>query len=157
MSSAPPDRTALYRLFDNAERLLYVGITNNTELRWSQHARDKPWWPDVTRKTVEWLPTRGEAVLAEAKAITEENPRWNISRPDEHGKYRLPPNKSPGRPKTGKTPMQSFRISDEVWGRAKAKASIEGLTMTEVLLREIHRYVSTPPKPPKPPAEPDGP
>lgn len=68
---------ALYRLFSPAE-LLYVGITDNLKVRFRQHRAKKAWWPEVTRKTVEWYPTRAEARAAELTAIRTEDPRHNV-------------------------------------------------------------------------------
>jgi hypothetical protein len=78
---ATPDqgRTAVYRLFDVDNELLYVGITNHTSLRLAGHASDKDWWPQVWIREVEWFPTRLEAEHAEARAIAEEGPKYNKS------------------------------------------------------------------------------
>jgi hypothetical protein len=70
-------RTALYRLYDADERLLYVGITADPEYRWTQHAKDKEWWPSVARKSVEWFEARGRAASAEISTIRQELPQYN--------------------------------------------------------------------------------
>ena len=74
---ASPERTALYRFFDADGRLLYVGVSGNTESRWRQHAESKPWWPDVAEKTTEWLDSRPDALDAERAAIRTEKPLYN--------------------------------------------------------------------------------
>lgn len=73
-----PVPTALYRLHDHSGELLYVGITDCPERRWKDHAKDKPWWPDVNDRSVEWLPDRSHALAAEAAAIRAERPRYNF-------------------------------------------------------------------------------
>ena len=70
-------RTALYRLYDERDVLLYVGITGNPETRFRQHAADKPWWPEVARKDVEWYGTRRGAEMAEVAAIKLAEPYYN--------------------------------------------------------------------------------
>jgi hypothetical protein len=70
--------TALYRLFDADGALLYVGIANSPESRWSQHAKTKEWWHLVADKTICWFDTRVVAADAEIKAIQAERPRFNI-------------------------------------------------------------------------------
>ncbi|MFJ7525154.1 GIY-YIG nuclease family protein [Streptomyces griseus] len=70
-------RTALYRLFDAQDTLLYVGIAEDPKKRWAQHAADKAWWPQVSRRDVEWLSDRGLAEEAERSAIEAENPIHN--------------------------------------------------------------------------------
>lgn len=72
-------RTALYRFYDEGGALLYVGITADLEQRRAAHERDKPWWPDVAEKTVEWHDTRLLALAAELEAIRSEAPRHNVT------------------------------------------------------------------------------
>ncbi len=72
-------RTALYRFFDADGALLYVGITHDIEQRWAAHERDKPWWPQVAERPVEWFESRRLALQAELKAIREEAPVHNVT------------------------------------------------------------------------------
>lgn len=69
-------RTALYRLYDVSERLLYVGISMNLDQRWDTHSRSKLWWHLVVRKHVEWYDTRKDALVAEEEAERTENPKF---------------------------------------------------------------------------------
>jgi prevent-host-death family protein len=69
--------TALYRLFDAAGRLLYVGIACDPEQRFKSHASTAPWWPLVERKEIEWRPNRSAAELDETHAIKAEGPLYN--------------------------------------------------------------------------------
>lgn len=71
-------RTALYRLFGLEGELLYVGIANNPESRWTQHSKTKEWWHLVAKKTTCWFDRRIVAADAEVKAIQTERPRFNI-------------------------------------------------------------------------------
>lgn len=71
------DPTALYRLFDANDLLLYIGVTVNQKARWSNHAREKMWWPQVARIEIEWHDSRIEALLAEKAAIEAETPLHN--------------------------------------------------------------------------------
>lgn len=74
------DKThALYRFFDKAGDLLYVGISNNPGRRWAQHERDKPWWHEVHHVEIERYPDRAAVLVAEAEAIRAENPRYNVA------------------------------------------------------------------------------
>lgn len=72
------ESTALYRFYDAADRLLYVGITSDPADRWARHAAEKPWWPEVARHAVEWLSSRDAALAAEAAAIVAEEPLHNV-------------------------------------------------------------------------------
>lgn len=78
----------LYRLFNAAGALLYVGITSNLDERLKDHRSDKrkTWWPQVAQVTVEHHPTELDARRAESKAIRSEEPAWN-----KEGRVRLTP------------------------------------------------------------------
>ena len=78
MTYAAAERTALYRLFDAADQLLYIGITYKPEARWKAHAATKSWWPNVARKSMEWHDTRPLAEAAEVAAIKAELPVHNV-------------------------------------------------------------------------------
>lgn len=69
--------TSLYRFYDAASTLLYIGITARGRGRWHNHAADKPWWPAVTTATIEHHPNRAAALAAERAAIIAEKPLHN--------------------------------------------------------------------------------
>lgn len=73
-----PVPVALYRLRDEQQRLLYVGITEDLEARWISHAATKSRWPDVATRSIEWRPTREHALVAEAETIRAERPLYNV-------------------------------------------------------------------------------
>ena len=70
---------ALYRFFDKDDRLLYVGISLDPGARWKTHAREKEWWSDVARVSIEEHPTRKSVLDAESAAIRSECPLRNIA------------------------------------------------------------------------------
>jgi len=74
------ERTALYRLFDDDESLLYVGISQDPTVRWRQHVGNKPWASQVVMRVIEWYESRSAALLAEIRAIRTEHPLHNIVR-----------------------------------------------------------------------------
>lgn len=80
---AKPDYgpTSVYRLFGASGELLYVGITRRGQRRVNEHAKDKPWWTEVATATFQHFPTWPEAVTAEAHAIKDEKPVYNIVQP----------------------------------------------------------------------------
>jgi len=72
------ERTALYRYFDGAGDLLYVGISIDPDGRLKAHRDNhEPWIPMAARRTVEWLASRPLALKAEEAAIKAERPRYN--------------------------------------------------------------------------------
>lgn len=71
-------KTALYRHFDAGGQLLYVGISNDALRRLCQHKDRSSWYEQIRRVDVEWLPSREEALAAEAIAIAKEAPAFNV-------------------------------------------------------------------------------
>jgi hypothetical protein len=71
--------TTLYRYFDSAGRLIYVGITDDAGRRGHQHAATARWWHLIASATFEHFGTREEAELAERRAIVDEQPVYNIA------------------------------------------------------------------------------
>ncbi|PAX89587.1 hypothetical protein CLM85_32305 [Streptomyces albidoflavus] len=81
----PSPETAVYRIYNSADELLYVGITNDLIVRWTGHRSDKPWWrTEAHRYEVAWFPNRSAAAAEEKQAILKEAPRYNSL-------YRHPP------------------------------------------------------------------
>lgn len=76
--TSPPERTALYRYFDAADDLLYIGISKNPDARWAAHRYWGRRWPSlVASRRDEWFDSRPEAEDAEVAAIKAEKPRFN--------------------------------------------------------------------------------
>ncbi len=69
----------LYRMFDEADHLLYVGVTRHLSRRKSKHKKFKRWYGDVARIKCEPFTSRIDAEDAELKAIQTESPRYNIA------------------------------------------------------------------------------
>ena len=69
--------TALYRHYDEAGVLLYVGIADKPAMRAEQHKGRSKWWRFVAATTTEWLQSRAAAEAAERDAIAAEAPVFN--------------------------------------------------------------------------------
>jgi hypothetical protein len=74
-------KCALYRHFDAAGNLLYVGIAYNPFRRTGNHSFNADWYQSVCRIEIEWHATREKALWLEELAIARENPRHNSMRP----------------------------------------------------------------------------
>ena len=61
-------KTALYRLYDSHDDLLYVGTTTSLPARLAEHSR-RDWFPQVSRTTVEWYSSPEAAREAEREEI----------------------------------------------------------------------------------------
>jgi predicted GIY-YIG superfamily endonuclease len=72
------DVHCLYRFYNVAGRLLYVGLTGNPGNRIGQHRRGKTWWCEVARMEVEHCASRSALVEAETRAIERERPLYNV-------------------------------------------------------------------------------
>ena len=68
----------LYRFYDTAGALLYIGITANPPARFRAHSKEKDWWRTVTTIRVESHPDRVSVLAAERAAIVQERPRHNV-------------------------------------------------------------------------------
>lgn len=68
---------ALYRFYSASGELLYVGITNDPDRRFSRHGSEKPWWCRVADIKIERFASREELAQAEVRAIETEHPRYN--------------------------------------------------------------------------------
>lgn len=77
--TARPGETALYRFFNDADQLLYVGITGNPQKRWADHRRHAAatWWPMAARASVDWFKERTDATAAELRVIRTKAPLYN--------------------------------------------------------------------------------
>lgn len=67
----------LYRYFDAAGVLLYVGATRRLKQREQEHRAWSPWWSLVASKTVQGPYSEDVAHEHESKAITTERPKRN--------------------------------------------------------------------------------
>jgi predicted GIY-YIG superfamily endonuclease len=72
------DMHAVYRMYDQGGRLMYIGMSGRAGRRFDQHA-EKRWFPLVSTITLEWHATHAQARIAEIRAIADEKPRYNIS------------------------------------------------------------------------------
>ena len=118
--SRPPGRTAVYRLYDDAGDLLYVGVAKNPPARWKYHARHKAWWQEVADREICWHADRDAALRAEAAAIRAEQPRYNAVIPHPDGSLRGcsvrtdTPAIARGSAPSG---YKQFRMDDDLWQR----------------------------------------
>jgi hypothetical protein len=67
----------VYRCFNEANELLYVGLSVCADKRLEQHAYSSGWFKEVAYTERQIVATRAEAFEVEAKAIEEENPKHN--------------------------------------------------------------------------------
>jgi hypothetical protein len=70
-------RFILYRVYDSAGQLLYVGATTNPSLRLQAHGSTRPWWDDAARIEIAHFNDFDQLAAAEIEAIKEESPRYN--------------------------------------------------------------------------------
>lgn len=145
------DSTALYRLFDAEERLLYVGISGNPPQRWNDHSAEKSWWSTVARKDVEWHESREAAAQAEAIAIRVESPLHNLTLPAEDGSLsftlRFPENHWRRRQVRPPSTMRGFAVGRQLWARfgdAVRRSPDAEADMSKVLRQFVRWYADEP-------------
>lgn len=121
-------RTALYRVFGDQRRLLYVGISCRALARMAQHQDDKNWWTDVRTIEVAWFASEPAALAAERDAIASERPAHNL----------VAGHQSPG---DGSTPNRIVRLGSE-WEELGA---VVGMRRRAETIRSLVRwYLSYP-------------
>jgi excinuclease UvrABC nuclease subunit len=67
----------LYRHFNEAGELLYVGISMSAFCKLTAHEITAGWFPEIRAITITPYRTRAEAAAAEIEAIKNEKPRYN--------------------------------------------------------------------------------
>jgi hypothetical protein len=70
--------TSLYRYYDRHGALLYVGISEDWELRLKNHQRYSEWFPYAYQLCLEHHRSRKSAQAAEREAIRSEWPLYNV-------------------------------------------------------------------------------
>jgi predicted GIY-YIG superfamily endonuclease len=68
----------VYRLYNEADDLLYVGCTNDPKTRRYGLKQTKDWWPEVARFRLTVYPNREHALRVEKSVIASEHPRYNV-------------------------------------------------------------------------------
>jgi predicted GIY-YIG superfamily endonuclease len=131
----PEERTAVYRFYAADETLLYVGVTQRFGTRWSNHAKGKPWWPQVARQAVVWYDTRAEALAIETEAIKTENPVHNVLHIPKPPKPRRPANES------DHTFVTRFRIPRRLWDAYGTAAAREGVDRSADLVDHVRTFI----------------
>jgi predicted GIY-YIG superfamily endonuclease len=81
--------TALYRLFDIDDVLIYAGISKEPTARFAAHRASKAWWAEVRRIDIQWHASRTDAAQAEIDLIRAERPRYNVAVPDDDGRFTI--------------------------------------------------------------------
>lgn len=74
----------VYRYFNQAGELLYVGVTAEPYTRWTQHRRLREWSHEVTHVSLEQFAYEDLAYAHERKVIRAEAPRYNVKSTEAH-------------------------------------------------------------------------
>lgn len=90
--AAQPGMTALYQFFNEADQLLYVGITDDPGQRWTSHRlyAATTWWPLASRVSVDWFEERADAAASELRIIRTKAPLYNSGGAPSPLRERLP-------------------------------------------------------------------
>ncbi len=73
-----PGACAVYRIFDDCDRLIYVGCSSDPSGRIGAHMYAAYWRREISYWTVEWFATHPLAHDAEIAAIQSEDPDYNF-------------------------------------------------------------------------------
>lgn len=82
MSTYPHDDQPhfVYRCYDAAGDLLYIGCTYNPPQRMHSHSLISAWFPEVAQVRLLVFPDRRTGFIKEREAIETERPRFNTPR-----------------------------------------------------------------------------
>lgn len=89
---------AVYRIWDEHDRLVYVGCSVNPDQRLAQHRAHyaSTWGREDVRMAVEWHPDRPSALAVETTAIKVERPLYNaLHHPDRPKGWHMRPDRPP--------------------------------------------------------------
>lgn len=128
----PRRLTTLYRLYDKADCLLYIGTSADAQTRWEQHAREKLWWSSVARAAVEWHPDRTTAMAAERAAIKAEAPLHNDKATPNEVVFPYRGNRSPSPASRLRRAVVEHRTALDRLAVAVDRAALSGLTAAEI-------------------------
>ncbi|WP_192806281.1 GIY-YIG nuclease family protein [Streptomyces sp. SS1-1] len=129
------ERAAVYRFYAADDTLLYVGVTQRFGTRWSNHAKQKPWWSQVARQAVVWYETRAEALKVEAEAIKTEKPVHNVLLQPKPPKPRRPMSE------LDHTYSPKFRIPRRMWDAYGTAASRRGIDRSADLVDHVRAFI----------------
>jgi hypothetical protein len=101
--------THLYRHYDKAGSLLYVGISLNALGRLAAHRKDSSWFFEIARVEIEVFPNRAAALEAECATIKEHKPPYNTM-------FNRPQYTEPGGPVHQNDRMYEARLRKEAQG-----------------------------------------
>lgn len=133
---------ALYRMYDQAGQLLYVGITLDVATRFANHRGDKPWWTSVATIKLEHFADRASVLAAERRAIQQERPAYNVV----HRWRPAPQRCDPRRPAL--SGAMNIRVPEALRKDAIAIAKIrqerdeEGFGLSVVVRHALEEYVA---------------
>lgn len=133
----------LYRMFDESNALLYVGVTANFGQRMRRHQAEKPWWPFAVTIKLEHFETREAALNAERNAILHEKPACNVV----HGQLSRQPSKFRNNEVVTLGQMNArvpaeLRLQVTALARVRGERDDHGGGIGAVIRREIDDYVA---------------
>ncbi len=134
--------TSVYRYYDGAGVLLYVGITSTGMIRNRQHNADKEWWPLVKSQRVEHYPSRPRASVRERLLIRKYRPPFNKQHNPDHiavaAAYRVA--KEVGALKS----IRKLAVNDRGYFIATPVSAADGLTTWKIADQSIVGLVFQP-------------
>jgi GIY-YIG catalytic domain. len=72
------DASAVYRIYNAADELIYIGMSYEPAVRARVQRREKAWGHEIDRYEVDWHPNRATSQRAEEELIKEFRPRYNV-------------------------------------------------------------------------------
>jgi predicted GIY-YIG superfamily endonuclease len=78
------DPCCVYRLYSEADEVIYIGTSHDPATRLRSHYTRKPWAEEISRYELEWHADRDTAEREERRQVRSFKPRHNVVHTDEH-------------------------------------------------------------------------
>lgn len=124
----------VYRLYDKAGKLLYVGCTSDITTRLVTHRREREWGRRIHRAETESYNTKREALKREGQLVTEMKPEYNI---------RVSTGESMGEPGAGIVQV-IIRVPESMKRQIRMEAAEENRSMNQVINSALKFYFNSP-------------
>jgi predicted GIY-YIG superfamily endonuclease len=121
-----PDHGCVYRAYNDADELLYVGVTGNLPERIKGHRSERSWW------RVEVARVESDGVLPWAEALASERAQIAALRP-RHNQRQVFHDESV---------QFTVRLSRSLRDRVRAKAALEHRTTAQVIRLLVDDYLA---------------
>lgn len=129
--------TIVYRIYDAADELIYVGYSAVGLGRLTQHSSRSKWWPEIAAVRIEHFDNMLAALERETELIRSAKPRYNVAGARRY--LNASPNSQPLDTERLEAVVAAWRVAkaEEREARSQFSVSIRAARADGVTLREL--------------------